>query len=625
MVPPFAPFFSRLDAAYRDRPRFTALKARLLAVICLLLLIFVPFNVVKLFWVHYPAIQARVGLNLLMAGTCAYCLRLLRQGRLEAAANVLVLILVLAVNAALLLTRSYLEPLGIAIQLFAVDFVFLLLALVFASRRVAGFIFCFIVGVTVWFHMAALSSGNFPGSPAFAAGALVRDGLLSLAFLFCIGLTLARMIESAQQHSEEALRETRSVNANLEWLVSERTRDLESATRRAEEASKAKGEFLANMSHEIRTPLNGIIGLSDLLVRRTDLPADAGEQLRLLSRSGDLLLKLISDILDFSKIEAGKLGLENHSFELVPLVGSTLTLVAGKAGEGAVRLEADVSPALPRYLVGDSYRLCQVLINLISNAVKFTPVGGHVKVTVSSTAPQADPVPLHFEVRDSGIGMDAATLERIFERFSQADSSTTRRYGGTGLGVAISARLVQMMGGDLQAESVPGQGSVFHFTLALRPIATAPAAALALEPVANDLNLRVLVAEDNEVNQKIIVAQLTQLGCQYILARDGEATLALLEREPLVDIVLMDCHMPKLDGWETTRRIRKWIQQPDGAKRRAARVPIIALSAAVLPEEQIRCAEAGMDGFLGKPIKLVELQRVLAPYTARRPRVALSG
>jgi CheY-like chemotaxis protein/nitrogen-specific signal transduction histidine kinase len=418
------------------------------------------------------------------------------------------------------------------------------------------------------------------------------------------------------------LRQTRLVNENLERLVFERTRELEAATRQAHAASQAKSEFLANMSHEIRTPLNGIIGSSDLLQHRTDLPEPAREHVRLIAESGDLLLRLLGDILDFSKIEAGQLTLEQRSFELAPTVSDTVALVAAKSTAGSLRFESRLAPDLPRHVEGDSYRLRQVLLNLLSNALKFTPAGGNVWVTVDSPAPGADPALIRFAVRDTGIGIDPAARERLFERFTQADSSTTRRYGGSGLGLAISAQLVQLMGGKLEVESAPGQGSVFFFTLPLRPVAVTERLVDAPVRGTAALGWRVLVAEDNAVNRKIIAVQLRQLGCTSEMVEDGEQALAALQRAPLPDAVLMDCHMPVLDGWETTRRLRAWVGHAEPLRRQAAALPVIALTAAALPEERARCLEAGMSDFLAKPLKLVELERVLRAAVPATPRTS---
>ena len=615
----FAAYLDRLDSAYRERPYFVGQKARLLAAFSLLMLVFTPFNAAKLIWTAPPYVELRLLFNLVFVATSAFCLHQLPRGRLERAGSLMALIVVGGAHGAIFLAPEYPQPLSLAIQLLILDIVFLLFSIVFATRRCAIAVFLLIVLGHVAFHFKALHVPSVEGTISFAADTLLRDGMVALGFTFILGITIAHMIETAHRRSEESLRQTRIVAENLEQLVSARTRDLESATQRATEASRAKSEFLANMSHEIRTPLNGIVASADLLIRRPDLTPPAAEQVRLVSQSGDLLLRLLGDILDFSKIEAGQLSLEKHAFELAPLITDTVALVAPKAALGAVRLDHAVEPRIAPFVEGDSYRLRQVLLNLLANAIKFTPPGGVVQVTVGA-ATDSVPHGIRFEIRDTGIGMDTATLTRVFERFVQADSSTTRRYGGTGLGLAISARLVEMMGGRLEAQSTPGVGSVFYFTLPL-PAGT-PVVDTHTPFSARDsrLGLRVLIAEDNTVNQKILAAQLTQLGCRHTTASDGEEALAALRTGPMPDVVLMDCHMPKLDGWEATRRIRAWRADPEATANclLAAELPIVALTAAALPEERARCTEAGMNDFLSKPVKLAELHRALARFRTER-------
>jgi CheY-like chemotaxis protein len=257
-----------------------------------------------------------------------------------------------------------------------------------------------------------------------------------------------------------------------------------------------------------------------------------------------------------------------------------------------------LSPDLPRWVEGDSHRLRQITLNLLSNAAKFTSPGGEVTISVTPAAVPALPAGIRFEVRDTGIGMDAETLSRIFERFSQADSSTTRRFGGTGLGLAISSRLTQMMGGRLEVENAPGNGSVFHFTVPLPAVDAARTAASETDQASLRLGLHVLVAEDNVVNRQILGAQLTQLGGRFTDAVDGVEALSALLRDPLPDVILMDWHMPYLDGWETTLRIRCGQTDPDSRRQRASQIPIVALTAAALPEERARCVDGGMTGFL---------------------------
>ena len=622
MFQPLQAFIGRLDSVYAEHGYFTRLKARLLAAFVLLLLAWVPVNVVKLIWVQPPGLSLRLLMNGCVLLAALLALAWVRRGLIARAGNGLALGLFVPTHLLLFTTPAFPEPVAGAVQLLVFDSVFLLLTVVFASIRVALAVLVLSLGAMSAFYALALHDKPIPGSLEFAADTWLRDGLMALVFVFCIGVTVVRMIEAANRRSEQALRETRATNENLEALVAERTRELAVATQQAQDSARAKGEFLANMSHEIRTPLNGIIASTDLLRQRRDLPASAAEQVRIVADSGDLLLKLLGDILDFSKIDAGHLALESHPFALVAVVDDTMALLADKASAGGVTLACNVAPGLPAHVAGDSYRLRQVLLNLVANAIKFTPAGGRVHVTLTSVAPNSQPAPIRFEVRDTGIGMDEPTVTRIFERFTQADSSTTRRFGGTGLGLSISAHLVRLMGGKLEVESAPGRGSSFFFTLTLPSVAAPAPDASSAAPIEVKLGLHVLVAEDNLVNQKILAAQLAHLGCRHSIARDGEEALQALAIGLMPDVILMDCHMPNLDGWETTRRIRAWSNDPDEGRRRAAALPVIALTAAALPEERERCLAAGMNEFLAKPLRVAELEGVLrrfAPKTAGAP------
>ncbi len=590
MIRPLEAYVTQLDSAYADQAYFTRLKARLLAAFNLLLLVWVPCNVAKMLWFQPPHVPWRLTVNLSIVLAAVWSLWQVRRGRLGPAGNGLALGLILPVHTLLLLAPNYLEPMVVAVQLLVLDFVFLLLTAVFASHRMAFALFTFIVGGFVWFYLDVLHDAAAPGSPLQdAADTLLRDGLVALGFVFCLGLTLVSMIEAANRRSELALRETKANNENLEALVAKRTHALEIATGQALASARAKGEFLANMSHEIRTPLNGIIASSDLLSRRPDLTPAAAEHVRIIAGSGDLLLRLLGDILDFSKIEAGQLELEQHGVGLAALTRDTVMLLGASADVGGVRLEFTVETGLPPQVAGDGHRLRQVLLNLASNAIKFTPRGGQVGVNVTSMAPTANPVPVRFEVSDTGIGMDAATVTRIFDRFTQADTSTTRRFGGSGLGLAISAQLVRLMGGRLEVESSPGRGSRFFFTVLLPRMDTPAAAVVAARPVNTNLGMRILVVEDNAVNRSILAAQLGQLGCDHTAAGDGEEALLALGAGPVPDLILMDCHMPGLDGWETTRRLRAWAGDPDPLRQKVAATPVVALTAAALPEERRRC------------------------------------
>ncbi|CAM2798425.1 ATP-binding protein [Rariglobus hedericola] len=607
MYRPFATYFDRLAFTYRDRTYFFGVKARLLAGFSILLLFLIPLNTAKFIIDPPPFVGLRVVFNLCMGVAAVMSLRWIRKGRPELAGNCLVLATVLPVHLISLLVPAYQQPLSAAILMFLFGVVFMLLSLVFATRMVALGILVITVSSQVSFHFTQLQLDTIEGSMRFAATTLLRDGLISLGLVFILGMALVRMIETAHRRSEESLRETRATNENLGRLVAERTYELETATELANEASRAKGDFLANMSHEIRTPLNGIIASSDLLRRRDDLSPEAAEHVRLIAESGELLLKQLSDILDFSKIESGQFSLEAQPVEVPALVTDCVTLLAPKAAQGGMRIECVLGVDVPPYLQGDGFRLRQVLLNLLSNAIKFTPSGGDVRITVTQAGSHASVAQIRFEVRDTGIGMDEFAMNRLFERFTQADSSTTRRYGGTGLGLAISSRIVGMMGGRIEVESSPGVGSVFYFTVPFGVITAAEGELDVPAPQVVRLGLSVLVVEDNAMNLKILGAQLTALGCTHSVAVDGVEALAALKKGPLPDVILMDCHMPNLDGWEATRCIRSW-----GDK--AATIPIIALTAAALPEERARCMEAGMNDFLSKPVKLSGLQQALRPF-----------
>jgi len=375
----------------------------------------------------------------------------------------------------------------------------------------------------------------------------------------------------------------------------------EQETQAAAAASEAKSQFLAHMSHEIRTPLNGIIGIADILAL-SDLNDVQEQYIKTIRNSGEALLSIINDILDFSKIEAGKLELEATSFNLEDLLKSLKDLFIAQLKEKDLELHYTLDPNIPKYLTGDPLRLKQILLNLISNALKFTQKGGiYLTAQALSLSPEIE---LELSVRDTGIGIPLDKQQSLFEAFTQVDSSTTRKYGGTGLGLQISKRLVEMMGGRIRLESKMDEGSTFTFSLALKAgeMPHAPAAdaqAVGHSPIA-DLN--VLVAEDNPTNQMVVSAMLKKLGYVFDICNNGEEAIQALNKKQY-DLILMDCQMPILDGFAATEQIRL---NPDWKD-----LPIIALTAGATDKEQKQCFDAGMNDFLSKPITIDVLEKSL--------------
>ena len=389
--------------------------------------------------------------------------------------------------------------------------------------------------------------------------------------------------------------------------------ELQRALLAADAASRSKGQFLANMSHEIRTPINAIMGLLQLL-SYTALAPQQGELVHKARTATRSLLDILNDILDYSKIEAGKLELNPEPFELSQLFQELSVILSGALGDKSLELVYALDPRLPQRLVGDALRLKQVLINLGGNAIKFT-ASGQVRVAVRLVHQVGGLVRLRFSVHDTGIGITPEQQRYIFSGFSQAEASTARRYGGTGLGLAISQRLVVLMGGELTVDSVSGRGSEFAFEIEL-PVATGELAVasppkLPASTAGGRLQgLRLLLAEDNPLNQEVAMAMLAREGARVTLAENGLQAVQALQAAPGdYDLVLMDMQMPEVDGLQATRSIRETLKL--GA------LPVIAMTANAMASDREQCLAAGMNAHIGKPFDIDELVALILHHTGR--------
>ncbi|MCD4676825.1 MAG: response regulator [Desulfobacula sp.] len=409
------------------------------------------------------------------------------------------------------------------------------------------------------------------------------------------------LTQSFEQHKKNAKK--------LESEIKKQTRDLVKSRKNAENANHAKSAFLANMSHEIRTPMNGILGMLQIL-SETRLSQEQQSYVESTSQSANALLTLINDILDFSKIEAGKLAIEIIDFSIKNMMDAVINTLASKAFEKRLELFYLIEKNIPDNLSGDPARIRQILINLIGNAVKFTSQG-KIFVKIKLKKELHKNYILLFEVKDTGIGIPIEKQGSIFDSFSQADTSTTRKFGGTGLGLAISKQLAQLMGGKIGVTSELDKGSIFWFTVKLKQHGFKPSDNEVISTKPNkkkylkiSSGLKILLAEDNIINQKVVSIMLEKLGHSITIAGDGRQTLNLYEQEPF-DLILMDIQMPVMDGEEATRKIRSL------EKKSKTHIPIIALTANAMKGDKERYLKSGMDGYVAKPLQKTGLLKAI--------------
>ncbi len=536
-----------------------------------------------------PDVGAIIGIGLLIA--CVATLLLMRANQVRLATR-LFLFIAWSMVAAISLTRGGLYAGTVGLYLLCTVLAGVLLsaraAIITCAANVAAALVLLLVEARGW--VPPVRNVTFMDRAA--------TSVLTLVVTTTVFLIALRRLQRANERLLES-------QVELEKTVAERTQSLVVARDQALGAARAKMSFLANMSHELRTPMHAVVGITELL-RLKPLDPDTHELVETIGKSGDALVAILDDVLDLAKIEAGRLVVEQAPYAPRALVDELVALLGAQSKAKNVRLSARFEDDVPSLVLGDRTRVRQVLMNLAGNALKFTSAGS-VEIVVKEGSEEH----LSFEVIDTGIGISPEELARLFQPFVQGDLSTTRRFGGTGLGLAISKQLAELMGGKVHARSEPGRGSTFFFNVKAPPqIAPASESVAVAAPKAAKTPLKILLAEDSELNRKLALAMLDRLGYQADVATNGVEALGALAKASY-DAVLLDVHMPEMDGLEVMRQVRAWSKP---------RPWLIAITASALPDDQQACFAAGANDFLAKPVKLDSLEHALLRLISSKTR-----